>query len=170
MAKTATVVHIEEGFSNSALRIPYALARLSCGHLTSVQLRDTRGVCCGCGAVLTHAQGASFERCACGKWMVKNIDSPNPHCADDRVTKIGDSVECETCARNVERIAWLRALPKGIVHHARFDPRFSQYHLYRHDVTSPSGFFLIGSVPATAEFDAVLNEIRVSPLSPTERA
>lgn len=165
------VARIEEGLTNTG-RYPYALAWLECGHCVKVTLRDTTGVCMGCKAIMSHADGKSFARCVCGMWMTGNISSPNPHKAEDRLTKIGDVCECENCQKETELVAWLRALPTGSVHHARFDPRFKpgSYHLYRHDQTSPSGFFLMGSVPATPKFDAVLREIGVSPISPTERA
>jgi len=167
----APVARIDCGWTNTG-RFPYALAILDCGHAIRVVLRETTGRCDGCGAAVSHADGKTFERCACGTWVTTNISSPNPHVEADRLTKVGDSHECADCAQNVEKIAWLRSLQRGSVHHARFDPRFApgSYHLYRHDVSSPSGFFLIGSVPATQEFDAVLNEIRVSPISPTEPA
>ena len=166
-----TVVRVEEGFTNTG-RFPYALAKLACGHAARVVLRDTRGVCGGCGATQTSPDGGAFVRCACGAFWTKQIDSPNPHRAADRLTTVGDEIECVECARTIEQIAWLRGLAPGLIHHARFDPRFSpgSYHLYRHDPASPSGFFLVGSVPATPEFDAVLNAIRVSPLSPMEHA
>lgn len=165
-----TVTFIEEGLTSSG-RFPYALTMLSCGHKVSVRLRDTAGTCCGCGKTLAHPQGESFKPCVCGAWSAKDIDSPKPNNPADRLTKVGDVVECDACDKNVEKIAWLRSLPKYSVSHARFDPRFSpgSYHLYRRDTSSPSGFFLLGSVPATKEFDAVLREIAVSPLSPTER-
>ena len=168
MAKITSFV---EGFTNTG-RFPYVHPLLDCGHGVDVKMRATTGTCGGCGTTLSHEDGKSFERCTCGAWHTKNIDSPRPHNEADRLTKIGDVHECVKCAQNVEKIAWLRSLPKGAVHHARFDPRFSpgSYHLYRHDVTSPSGFFLMGSVPATKEFDAVLNEVRISPISPTEPA
>lgn len=167
----AKIVRIEEGFTNTG-RFPYALARLDCNHLVKIVLRDTTGTCCGCGATLSHKDGESFKRCACGTWAAKDISRLNPHNEADRLTKIGDAVECTQCARNIESIAWLRSLPKGAVHHARFDPHFSpgSYHLYRYDQTSPSCFFLMGSVPATPEFDVILREVGISPISPTERA
>jgi hypothetical protein len=170
MAKT-TVTGFDLGFSNSALRLPYALAKLACGHVTSVKIKPTLYACSACGRETTSCQYAS---CPCGSTSsgFRFLHVANPHIEADRLTKVGDVVECETCDKNVERIAWLRSLPKGAVHHARFDPRFApgSYHLYRHDQTSPSGFFLMGSVPATPEFDAVLNEVRISPISPTESA
>lgn len=169
---TSTVVGFDLRFtSGSALRIPYALATLSCGHSIAVATKPTRYACAACGRETDSCQHAS---CPCGSKTTgfRFVHITNPHLPEDRITQIGDEHNCETCAANVKKIEWLRSLPKGSVHHARFDPRFApgSYHLYRHDVASPSGFFLIGSVPATKEFDAVLNEIRVSPISPTERA
>lgn len=167
-----TVTGFDLGFSNSALRMPYALATLACGHVVAVTLRDRTGICCGCGVELTCKDHESFTRCACGTYMATHISRRDPHNEADRLTKVGDVVECATCDKNVEQVAWLRALPKGLVHHARFDPRFApgSYHLYTYDATSPSCFFLVGSVPATPAFDAVLREVGISPISPTECA
>jgi hypothetical protein len=100
--------------------------------------------------------------------MTGQIDSPKPHLEADRLTKVGNRVECMQCDNDAATIVWLRALPAGLVHHARF--RYNGYHLYRHDETSPSGFFLIGSCPATPQFDAILREVGISPISPTEAA
>jgi hypothetical protein len=104
--------------------------------------------------------------------MTGQIDSPKPHLEADRLTKVGNRVECMQCDNDAATIVWLRALPAGLVHHARYDPRFApgSYRLYRHDVSSPSGFFLIGSCPATPQFDAILREVGISPISPTEAA
>jgi hypothetical protein len=166
-----TVARIEEGFSNTC-RFPYALAWFACGHCREAVLRDTVGECTNCGATLTHPHGGQFPACACGRRSVTYTSYPRPHNEADRLTKVGDTVDCAGCDRDVESIAWLRSLPKGAVHHARYDPRFSpgSYRLYRHDVASPSGFFLMGSVPATPQFDAVLREVGISPISPTEAA
>jgi hypothetical protein len=84
------------------------------------------------------------------------------------LTKVGDAVECGTCAAEAKQLAWLRELPRGSVHHAR--PRHGSYHLYRHDVASPSGFFLMGTVPMTAAADEALRAASISPISPVEAA
>jgi len=168
---TTTITGFDLGFSNSALRLPYALAKLACGHVAKVETKPTRYACGACGLATTSCEHGS---CPCGstKTGFRIVHIANPHLPEDRLTQVGAAVECVDCDKNVERIAWLRSLPKGAVHHARFDPRFApgSYHLYRHDPTSPSGFFLMGSVPATREFDAVLAEVRISPISPTEGA
>lgn len=161
----SSVVSFDLGLTNTG-RFPYALAVLDCGHVASVTLRDTRGACCGCGAAMTHAQNASFARCACGTYMTGNIDSPNPHVAADRLTQVGDVVECASCHTEAKQIEWLRALDRSTVLHSRF--RHGGYHFYRQDSTSPSGKFLIGSVGASKAIEAVLNELRYAPLSPTE--
>jgi hypothetical protein len=166
-----TVASFDLGFTNSALRMPYALAKLTCGHVTDVKIKPTLYACGECGRETTSCQHAS---CPCGstKSGFRFLHIANPHLPEDRITQIGDEVECKQCEDDIERIAWLRALPKGLVHHARFDPRFSpgSYHLYKLDQTSPSCFFLIGSVPATKQFDEVLREVSISPISPTEVA
>lgn len=167
---THPVVRFEFGFSNSALRLPYALAILACGHAQRVEVKPTVYACAACSRETTSCQHAS---CPCGSTAgFRIIHITNPHLENDRITQIGDEIECEQCERESEQMAWLRALPAGAVHHARFDPRFSpgSYHLYRNDPTSPSGFMLLGSVPATRVFDAALREAKISPLSPTECA
>lgn len=85
---------------------------------------------------------------------------------------VGDSVECEQCRQLAKEEDWLRNLDYSQVHHARFNPRFGgQYHYYRRDVTSPSGFLLIGSTAATPRIDALLRtKTNCGPLSPTERS
>jgi len=83
---------------------------------------------------------------------------------------LGTEIDCKDCDGLAADIAWLKAFNPAEIHHARFSARFSgQYHLYRRDDTSPSGFMLIRSLPSTPEIDAILHEIRISPLSPTER-
>lgn len=167
----STVIDFELGFTASALRMPYALAKLDCGHLVSVEVKPTLYACAACGRESTSCQHAS---CPCGstKTGFNFVHYSNPHLEEDRLTKVGDRVDCDACKKDVERIAWLRQLPKGSVHHARFDLRFApgSYHLYRYDQKSPSNFFLLGSVPATKQFDAVLSEVGISPISPTEQA
>lgn len=164
---TRIVERIDLGFTNTG-RFPYALTVLSCGHMVNVELRDTLGTCDDCGARTRHAQGQSFKRCDCGCFVTTNIDSPNPHVEADRITKIGDQHECIACAREVERIDWLEHLPAGLVHHVR--PRHGSYHLYRHDPKSPSGFFLIGSMPICPAVERALDAKRMATISPTEPA
>lgn len=166
---TTTVLGFELGLTSGG-RFPYALARLTCGHLVKVETKPTLYACAACGRETTSCQHA----CPCGstKTGFRILHVANPHLPEDRITQIGEVVECEQCEQDAEKVIWLRSLPKGSVHHARFDPRFApgSYHLYRHDVASPSGFFLVGSVPATKRFDAILSEVGISPISPTERA
>lgn len=166
----ATVKSFDLGFTSGG-RFPYALARLDCGHVANVEVNPTLYACAACGRETTNIQHGS---CPCGSTRdgFRFVHLTNPHNAADRVTQIGDVVACEQCPKDDETAAWLLALAAGSVHHARFDPRFApgSYHLYRHDVSSPSGFFLMGSVPATPRFDDLLRAVRVSPLSPTEGA
>jgi hypothetical protein len=161
------VVSFTEGFTNTG-HYPYVLANLDCGHAYSVVMRDTRGVCCGCEGPMSHKHGESFKRCSCGTFMTGSIDSPKPHDAADRLTKAGDDVACEHCAREAAQAEWLRGLDPAIVHHGRY--RHGSYHLYRLDPTSPSSFFLIGSVTPTPAVEAILRAKGISPLSPTEVA
>lgn len=164
------VISFDLGFTITG-RFPYALATLDCGHVIGIETKPTLYACGACGRETTSCQHAS---CPCGSTTsgFKSVHVSNPHLPEDRITQVGDVHECKDCKKDIERIEWLRSLPKGMVHHARFDPRFApgSYHLYRHDISSPSGFFLIGSVPATKQFDEVLNQVGISPISPTERA
>lgn len=164
---TTTVDHIVEGFTNTG-RFPYAYAMLKCGHSSKLVLRPQRGACCTCGTVqeLTPQAEQPPYRVCCGTSVFNHIDSPNPHREADRVTKVGDVVECEQCERDNASEAWLRSLDRAVVHHSRL--RYGSYNFYRRAADSPSGVLLVGSVPATPRFDAILNELRYSPLSPTE--
>jgi hypothetical protein len=99
--------------------------------------------------------------------MAGNINSPNPHKAEDRLTKMGDVMECERCAAEAAQLEWLRALDMSTVHHTR--ERYGSIYLYRLEPTSPSNFMLIGSVAPTPANEALLRG-RLAPLSPTEQA
>ena len=168
MAKT-TVTGFDIGFSNSALPLPYALARLTCGHVARVETKPTLYACTACGRETTSCQHAS---CSCGstKAGFRFVHIANPHLPEDRLTQIGDVIECESCAAEAKQLEWLRDLPRETVQHARYKRMFGHgvYHFYRRDKTSPTGVFLIGSVAATPAVEALLAEKRISPLSPTE--
>ncbi len=122
MAKT-TVIGFNLGFCNSALRLPYALATLACGHVTKVETKPTLYACGACGRETTSCQHGS---CLCGstKKGFTFVHVANPYLPEDRITQIGDAVVCEQCDKDNERVEWLRTLPRGSVHNARFDPRF----------------------------------------------
>ena len=107
----------------------------------------------------------------CGHWLYSDGWKGFPESV-----KVGDQVECKTCADHLAAVARLEALDSKEVHHMRFDSRFAypdqgifgQYHAYRRDTSSPSGFMLITSFPATKEIDAVIDRRRLCALSPTE--
>lgn len=162
----ATIVRIHHGFSNSALRMPYAQAILDCGHVASVELKNRRGACHHCGTE-TDLETGVVKSC-CGSSFFRITYSPNPHNAEDRVTKVGDHIDCEQCQREEDAVERLRTLDRKEVHHMRL--RHGAYHAYRLDPTSPSGFTLHSSYPCCAKIEAALSELRLSPLSPTERA
>jgi hypothetical protein len=169
MAFNHTVTRIERGITSSG-RLPYVLAVLDCGHRASVELKPSLGTCTACGRTLESTRAHSMPKCECGAWSCVITYSPHSKLADaDIVTKPGDVLDCETCAAEDRAEHWLRyTLDRSTVHHSRL--RHGMYHFYRHDVKSPSGFFLIGSCPANARFDKVLAELGQSPLSPTEGA
>lgn len=169
MTYQSVVSSFVKGFSNSELRFPFVYALLSCGHSFSVAMRPSFGRCCKCSHETDlNKTGGTF--CACGSqtWTILWSPTHPNHAHNDTsyLTQIGDSVTCETCAREAEQITWLRQLERSTVLLSRF--RHGSYYFYRHDPTSPSGKMLIGGVMASPKIEAVLNELRYSPLSPTE--
>ncbi len=163
-----TVTRITEEFSNSPLRMPYALAVLACGHVASVDLRPAKGTCVKCGVRAEAPHAHTFAPCPCGAWSYTNLDYPKPHVEADRLTKIGQAVDCKECKAEAEQLAMIEALPAGAVHHTRI--RFGGLHLYRLDGSSPSGFMLLASVAPTPANEAALARKRICQLSPTEPA
>ena len=120
---TQKVSHHENGFTNSALPMPYCLSWLSCGHAKSGEL------------------------------------------------PLDTAVNCNECDRQAESLVKVRAVASRI-HHGRFKRWCGRnlYYFYELNHASPSNFYLIASCEATPEADALLRELRISPLSPTERA
>lgn len=162
-----SVVGFQFGFSNSALRLPYALAVLSCGHVARVEVKPSRYACGGCDAPSSDC-GA---RCVCGyKGGYRIVEVADPHKPEFRITQIGDAVQCNACAREAEQLEWLRELPRETVQHARFKTIVGSpsYLFYRRDESSPTGVMLMGAVAATPAVEVLLREKRISPLSPTE--
>lgn len=148
-------------------RFPYALAKLSCGHVAAVTMRPNRGACMKCGLEVDVPIGGAT--CACGSRGFTILKPyPNPHNEADRVEKVGDQVHCDTCDREDAQVEWLRSLDRSTVHHGRL--RHGSYYFYRYDAASPSCFFLIGGVMVSPRIEAVLRELKLSPLSPTEQA
>jgi len=171
---TSKVVRIEKGFSNSAMAVPYAYAVLTCGHSADVKMRGQDLECFKCKTQYVH-DGHSAKCPACGCTSALHIKGyPHPHKEADRLTKVGDEVECEECDIYTEQLKKLRALKPEDIQHARFRTYDSRgigdgaYYLYKRDESSPTGVTLMFSVPATKEVDELLRAIRVAPISPTE--
>ncbi len=163
----SAVIGFQLGFSNSALRLPYALSVLSCGHVGKCDVRPSRYACGGCGVETRDISG----RCACGyKGGYRVLEIADPHKPEFRVTQVGDAGECSSCASEAQQIEWLRNLPVKDVQHARYRVIVGSpsYCFYRRDESSPTGVMLIGAVAATAAVETLLREKRISPLSPTE--
>lgn len=160
---TSTVTHFNFGFSNSALRMPYAIAVLSCGHSAACEIKPTRYACGGCGK-----DRSTTTQCECGYFGCKIIEVADPHKAHFRITQVGDILPCGQCEAEAKQTEWLKALDPSLVHHTRV--RFGGLHLYRRDPQSPSGFMLMGSVAPTSANEALLASKRVCQLSPTEQA
>lgn len=158
-----TVSRFEKTFTNTG-NFPCSWAILSCGHAASIVLKPQGERCDACGVERDRPE--PWKRCGCGCGVFYVTFSPNRHKDADFVTQIGDAVDCETCQREVEQIEWLRGLDRSTVLHSRL--RHGSYHFYRRAPESPSGKLLIGSVMVSPKIEAVLNELRYSPLSPTE--
>ncbi len=160
----SNVTHFNFGFSNSALPMPYALAVLSCGHATTCAVKPTRYACGSC-----EKESSTATECGCGyRGGFRILEIADPHKAHFRITQIGDAIDCKECAAEAKQAEWLRTIDAGQVHHTRV--RFGSLCLYRYDASSPSGFFLMGSVAPTAANEAILASKRVCQLSPTEHA
>ena len=165
----ARIVSFDLGFSNSALRMPYALARLSCGHVAGVTTKPAILQCGDCRATFhdTPTEWANHQSCKGG---AKYLHISDPHSAEDRVEQVGDAVACKGCEQEAHDAEWLEQLDIATVILSRYRDWCGQgsYYFYKHDPSSPSGKMLIGSVRACAAIEAILNRRRISPLSPTE--
>jgi len=171
----STVAKIVTGLTNTG-RFPFAYADLTCGHSAKVDLVPATYACWHCSR---PTAGPSSEGCPCGKREgVKTLSTPNPHVEADRLTKVGDVVECEHCDRNVVATAKMRAaLLSGEIVHTRFRNWCGQgiVYAYRRASDSPSGVFQAATLDAP-DFDKLFAELRsaglisssLSPLSPTE--
>src|SRR3990167_11028370 len=151
MSKT-TVARIVTSFSNSAA--PVAWAKLACGHGGDVVLVPRRMACFKCSTVRDEPEGFKWVPCAsCGGGAFRPLNDPDPHRAEDRLTRIGDEVECRWCDHYAVALAQLRALRPGDVSHSRYRDHGERGTLwvYRRDETSPSGCMLLMSIEATPE-------------------
>ena len=161
------IARIVQDFSNSALRMPVAWGQLVCGHSCEVKLRPTVYACGGCSV---HSETARM--CACGyKGGFRVLFIANAHNESDRITKVGDVVECAYCDTHAKNVAWLKTLKPGDIHHSRAS-RYGRntIYVYRLDHTSPSNFFLAGACEDTPETAAILRALGAAALSPTECA
>jgi hypothetical protein len=168
----AKIIRIEVRPTSSGLHL-YAAGVTDCGHHASVQLKPSRGTCWHCkGPEMELAPAGVGTTCpTCGEQSFLVTYSPRPERPEDRLTQVGDDVECGTCASHIKSVEWLAALDPKVIHHARFSERWGgQYHLYRLDKTSPSNFMHVGSVPAIPAIDALLASKRIAAISPTEPA
>jgi hypothetical protein len=164
------IVKIVESFTNSAMRLPTTWALLDCGHTSGVEMVPTRYRCGECGV-----EKNDCKQCPCGSRSgFQFAYLPNAHRECDRITKIGDAIQCERCDSFDAKVAKLREMGPGAFQHARFRPTDSRggregyYHIYIRDTKSPTGVALFTSLEATPKTEEILRELRLSALSPTE--
>ena len=164
----STVTGFVSGPTSSGI-LRWTAATLDCGHKHwDLNLKPSRGKCCTCG-VEQDLDRKTFKTTCCGKQAFSMTFMADAEKPQDRLLKVGDVVDCETCSSNVVIMQKLLDLDFSIVSHARFDTRFGgQYHIYRRDTTSPTGVMHVLTVPATPEFDAALTNKRIATMSPTE--
>ncbi len=165
------ITSIETGFSNNYSRRPYAWARTACGHGTSVEIVPSQYACGGCGSVSLHCDRNKVGCCDyTGGFTLHR--TPNPHKECDRITKLGEPVECARCDRYAEQLASLKALDWSTVSHTRFRGNVSTGNgyisIYCRDHTSPTGVLQAMGIEATPEVERYLSASGASPLSPTE--
>lgn len=163
----ARITSIQEGFRQDWSRSHWAYAKLDCGHSAEVVLKPHVVECAKCKA--QYDQGSEKKRgyCdACGNGSTFYVLTRDAHKAEDRITSVGDEIECATCGYYQAALTKLRALDLSTVSHSR--ERNSQIHIYLYDRTSPTGVSLGLSIDNTKEALSFLRGGR-SPLSPTEK-
>lgn len=164
-----TITSFRKGFANSALALPYITAVLDCGHAATVQMKPARGACMNCGVErISDGQFGNFGTCPCGSVSTKYTWTANVHVDEDRISQIGDVVDCRACAQYAADLAKLKALDAGKIVLARYDDRWNRYNVYRRDVSSPSGKMFEMTIDATPEVETVLSQMRIAAVSPTE--
>ena len=170
-----TVARIVKTWTNSQSRFPVAYAMLTCGHSGKIVFKPRRLACAKCGVERERAENESSPKClACGCGAAIGVFFPDEHRDEDRITQIGDLVDCESCNHYATALARLRDLTPGSIQHSRFRPYDSRggkegaYYVYGRNPASPSGVTLLMSIDATPEADKVLRSLSASPLSPTE--
>lgn len=171
-----TGLHI--GFSNSALRTPYALIKLACGHMPfSVQ---TVGCLleCECGAKFRESgpyPSNEVNKCACGNTSgiggrgFRILALPDPHKTKDRLT-LPVACRCEQCEKEEADLALIPEYVAQSVY-----SRFREWGggiitFYRRDPKSPTGVIALATISATKRAEAEIRRCNssISPLSPTE--
>jgi Zn finger protein HypA/HybF involved in hydrogenase expression len=163
-----------KGFSESALRLPYVLATLACGHTGPVEFKPSIGGCMKCGTAQAMARFGSTTQCRkCGGTSFTMTWQPDRHNEADYLTTVGSVISCPECQLHEVDMRRLREVDVATVHHSRAKDwgGVTQYHLYRLAPESPSNFWLLFSVTACPAVDALMRERGLSgPLSPVEPA
>lgn len=160
------IVQILELHRTDWSRSHWAYAKTDCGHSAEVVMKPHVMECVKCGA--QYAQGSEkksgyCDSCGCGQAFY--AVTRDAHKTEDRVTAIGDEVECPVCGRYQVAIKRLRNLDLSTVSHSRF--RDGLIRIYTYDSTSPTGVSLEMSIEETPEVQLYLRG-SLSPLSPTE--
>lgn len=179
------VTGLHLGFSNSALRTPFAMYKLACGHVVgNAATVGNLNECLACGAKFrgpndNHLGGLHFEPtvCKCGNSThyankgpgMRILALPNPHKAEDR-QPAPVSCRCEQCEREEVEFAMIPELVAASVH-----SRFREWGggiitFYGRVPSSPTGVLAIASISATKRAFAEISRCNssISPLSPTE--
>lgn len=167
-AAMSLVTHFETGLMSSGV-LHYVLARLDCKHAAAVVMKSHRGACLKCNAEqeLNEQGGTKCQACGHGSFTYTYL--PDVLKEADRITKVGDAIECATCRSNRESEVRLEALDLSNIQYLRFDTKFGgRYLAYKRDIDSPTGVSLADTYPATPAIDAIIDRRRVCTMSPTE--
>lgn len=166
---TSRVTKIHHEFSFGSLRSPVVWGTLDCGHTVDVPLLPYRLRCDKCGTERAMSWSAPSESAfckVCGCGVATYAFTPNPHNPEHQTRKVGDEVDCERCRHFAEAAAAIRALDRSTLSHARL--RGGSFYVYRHAPESPSGVLACAGIEARPEAEAILREVGLAPLSPTE--
>lgn len=163
----ARITRIMEFFRADWSRSHWAYAKTDCGHSAEVVLKPHVVECTKCGTQFDQGSEKKNGYCdACGNGSTVYVLTRDAHKAEDRITTVGDAVECPTCGHYQVAITKLRALDHSTVSHTR--ERNSQIYVYLYDTASPTGVSLGFSIDNTKEALSLLRG-SLSPLSPTEK-
>jgi hypothetical protein len=91
------ITQIVTDWTTSTLRSRIVYARTDCGHSARVTLRPTVLRCMDCGARSERPDLAPAKRCDCGCFSFTVEWHPDPHCADDRITAVGEHAMAQVC-------------------------------------------------------------------------